>query len=204
MKKIRILFIALFIFYCKGGNVENLQALYELIFVDGGKRTPKLIFQKEVNIDLTPENEYIYIIRNGNEEILAILDNTKKNLLFKKVFTLLNIGPIAYDNDKNKWVASSSELKPDALFIIKTILFTKIGNDTYDSIFLEILSEEPPFELFSIPLVFRNYNLVFDGFALFKETKLLKELNRIPFSYIQKRTEFKYYPQSRILINFII
>jgi hypothetical protein len=49
---------------------------------------------------------------------------------------------------------------------------------------LEVLSEEPPLELFSVPLVYKNYKLVFDGFSLFKETKLLKELNRIPISYI--------------------
>ena len=78
-------------------------------------------------------------------------------------------------------------MKPDALYIIKNLLFTRLGNDSYDSIFLEILSEEPPLDLFSVPLVFRNYNLVFDGFTLFKETKLLKELNRIPVSYIPER-----------------
>ena len=184
---ILIFILSLCFTHCKAFNGDNPQSLFDLVFADGGKRNPKVIFKKEVNLDLTPENEFVYIIRNGNEEILAVLDQKQKNLLFKKVFTLLNIGPILYDSQKKKWTASSSEMQPDALYIIKSLLFTRISNDTYDSIFLEILSEEPPFDLFSVPLVFRNYNLVFDGFGLFKDSKLLKELNRIPLTYIPEK-----------------
>ena len=158
--------------------------MFGLLFTDGGKRNPKIVFQKEVNLDLTQENEFFYIVRNGNEEILVVLDNTKKTVLFKQVFALLNIGPIVYDPAKNKWIASSAEMKPDSLYIIKSLLFTRLVGDSYDSIFLEVLSEEPPLELFSVPLIYKNYKLVLDGFTLFKETKLLKELNRIPVSYI--------------------
>jgi hypothetical protein len=89
-----------------------------------------------------------------------------------------------YNTEKSKWVASPAEMKPDSLYIIKSLLFTRLAGDSFDSIFLEVLSEEPPLELFSIPLVYKNYKLVFDGFSLFKETNLLKELNRIPISYI--------------------
>ena len=184
---ILIFILSLCFTHCKAFNGDNPQSLFDLVFADGGKRNPKVIFKKEVNLDLTPENEFVYIIRNGNEEILIVLDQKQKNLLFKKVFTLLNIGPILYDSQKKKWTASSSEMQPDALYIIKNLLFTRISNDTYDSIFLEILSEEPPLVLFSIPLVFRNYNLVFDGFGLFKDSKLLKELNRIPLTYIPEK-----------------
>jgi len=184
---ILIFILSLYTTHCKAFNSDNSQSLFELVFADGGKRNPKVIFKKEVNIDLTPENEFVYIIRNGNEEILAVFDQKQKNLLFKKVFTLLNIGPILYDSQKKKWTASSSEMQPDALYIIKSLLFTRLSNDSFDSIFLEILSEEPPLDLFSVPLVFRNYNLVFDGFALFKESKLLKELNRIPITYIPEK-----------------
>ncbi len=169
---------------CNAFNRDHSQDLFPILFVDGGKRNPKIIFQKEVNLDLTPENEHFYIIRNGNEEILAVFDNSKKVLLFKKVFALLNIGPIVYDTEKKKWVASPSEMKPDSLYIIKSLLFTRLAGDSFDSIFLEVLSEEPPLELFSIPLVYKKYKLVFDGFSLFKESKLLKDLNRIPISYI--------------------
>ncbi len=169
---------------CNAFNKDNSQDLFPILFADGGKRNPKIIFQKEVNLDLTSENEYFYIVRNGNEEILAVFDNTKKVLLFKKVFSLLNIGPIVYDSEKKKWVASPAEMKTDSLYIIKSLLFTRLAGDSFDSIFLEVLSEEPPLELFSIPLVYKNYKLVFDGFSLFKETNLLRELNRIPISYI--------------------
>ncbi|MBP9162162.1 MAG: hypothetical protein KBF99_03225, partial [Leptospiraceae bacterium] len=79
---------------------------------------------------------------------------------------------------------SSAEMKPDSLYIIKSLLFTRLVGDSYDSIFLEVLSEEPPLELFSVPLIYKNYKLVLDGFTLFKETQLLKELNRVPVSYI--------------------
>ena len=182
-----ILICVAFLQICSSINQDNPQALFEIVFAEGGKRNPKIVFKKEVNLDLTPEKEFVYIIRNGNEEIFVVLNETKRNILFKKVFTLLNIGPIVYDSEKKKWVASPFEMKPDALYIIKNLLFTRLGNDSYDSIFLEILSEEPPLDLFSVPLVFRNYNLVFDGFTLFKETKLLKELNRIPVSYIPER-----------------
>lgn len=184
---ILIFILSLCFTHCKAFNGDNPQSLFDLVFAEGGKRNPKVIFKKEVNIDLTPENEFVYIIRNGNEEILTVFDQKQKNLLFKKVFTLLNIGPILYDSQKKKWTASSSEMQPDALYIIKSLLFTRISNDSFDSIFLEILSEEPPLDLFSVPLVFRNYNLVFDGFELFKDSKLLKELNRIPITYIPEK-----------------
>lgn len=179
-----LIFILLLLSSCSAFNKDNSQDLFPILFADGGKRNPKIIFQKEVNLDLTPENEYFYIVRNGNEEILAVFDNTRKILLFKKVFSLLNIGPIVYNTEKSKWVASPAEMKPDSLYIIKSLLFTRLAGDSFDSIFLEVLSEEPPLELFSIPLVYKNYKLVFDGFSLFKETNLLKELNRIPISYI--------------------
>ncbi len=176
--------ICILLFSCNPFNKDNPQDLFGLIFTDGGKKSPRIVFQKEVNLDLTQENEFFYIVRNGNEEILVVLDHTKKTLLFKQVFALLNIGPIVYDPAKNKWIASSAEMKPDSLYIIKSLLFTRLTGDSYDSIFLEVLSEEPPLELFSVPLIYKNHKLVLDGFTLFKETKLLKELNRIPVSYI--------------------
>jgi hypothetical protein len=188
MKGIFNLLILLYVinvfFSCSPFNKDKPQELFNLIFADGGKKNPKILFMKEVNLDLTPEIEFCYIVRNGNEEILVVLDNSKKMVLFKQVFALLNIGPIVYDPAKNKWIASSAEMKPDSLYIIKSLLFTKLKGDSYNSIFLEVLSEEPPLELFSVPLVYKNYKLVFDGFSLFKETKLLKELNRIPISFI--------------------
>jgi hypothetical protein len=119
-----------------------------MLFADGGKRVPKIVFQKEVNLDLTPDTEFFYIIRNGNEEIVAVLDHKKKNLLFKNVFSLLNIGPIVYDPAKNKWIASSAEMKPESLYIIKSLLFTRLEGDSFDSIFLEVLSEELAIHLF--------------------------------------------------------
>ena len=182
--KVFLTLVCLLLFSCNPFNKDNPQELFGLLFTDGGKRNPKIVFQKEVNLDLTQENEFFYIVRNGNEEILVVLDNTKKTVLFKQVFALLNIGPIVYDPAKNKWIASSAEMKTDSLYIIKSLLFTRLVGDSYDSIFLEVLSEEPPLELFSVPLIYKNYKLVLDGFTLFKETKLLKELNRIPVSYI--------------------
>lgn len=173
-----------FLLGCNFFTKDNEKELFEIVFADGGKRVPRIVFQKEVNLDLTPETEFFFVIRNGNEEIVAVLDHTKKNLLFKNVFSLLNIGPIVYDPTKSKWIASSAEMKPDSLYIIKSLLFTRLSGDSFDSIFLEVLSEEPPLELFSVPLVYKNYKLIFDGFSLFKETKLLKELNRIPISYM--------------------
>lgn len=192
----------MFVGYCKGANGKNPQDLFTILFADGGKRNPKILFEREVNLDLTPENEMVYIVRNGNEEILAVFDQNHKTLLFKKVFSLLNIGPIQYDTQKRKWIASSAEMKPDALYIIKSLLFVKIGADPYDSIFLEILSEEPPLELFSIPLVFKKYELVFDGFALFKESKLLKELNRIPLIYIPEKKGFRVFSEKPFFDQF--
>ncbi len=182
--KVFLTLVCLLLFSCNPFNKDNPQELFGLLFTDGGKRNPKIVFQKEVNLDLTQENEFFYIVRNGNEEILVVLDNTKKTVLFKQVFALLNIGPIVYDPAKNKWIASSAEMKTDSLYIIKSLLFTRLVGDSYDSIFLEVLSEEPPLELFSVPLIYKNYKLVLDGFTLFKETKLLKELNRIPVYYI--------------------
>ncbi|HMV43591.1 MAG TPA: hypothetical protein PKD50_13705, partial [Leptospiraceae bacterium] len=84
-------------------------------------------------------------------------------------------------------IATSQPMEADALYVVKSLLFMRLGNDSFDSIFIETLSEEPPLDLFSIPMVYRNYQLIFDGFSLFKDSKLLKELNRIPISYDQEK-----------------
>ena len=97
-----ILICVAFLQICSSINQDNPQALFEIVFAEGGKRNPKIVFKKEVNLDLTPEKEFVYIIRNGNEEIFVVLNETKRNILFKKVFTLLNIGPIVYDSEKKK------------------------------------------------------------------------------------------------------
>lgn len=186
MKRLLAFLFLIFFLYCNSKK-ENTEEIFQNVFAEGGRKNPKILFRKEVNLDLTPENEYFYVIRNGNEEIVVVMDNTRKNLLFKKIFTLLNIGPLLYDEQKKKWIATSQPMEADALYVVKSLLFMRLGNDSFDSIFIETLSEEPPLDLFSIPMVYRNYQLIFDGFSLFKDSKLLKELNRIPISYDQEK-----------------
>lgn len=205
----RIILYCIFVIclsHCKFKD-DNSERIFNLIFIDGGKRNPKIVFTREANLDLTPDTEFFYVVRNGNEEIVAVFDHEHKNLLFKKVFTLLNIGPILYNAQKKKWEASADPMETDALYIIKSLLFIKLGNDPFNSVFIETLSEEPPLELFSVPMVYRNFQLIFDGFSLFKDSKLLKELNRIPISYdpekngIRVLSDKPYFDQFYVLIK---
>ncbi|HMV43356.1 MAG TPA: hypothetical protein PKD50_12520, partial [Leptospiraceae bacterium] len=105
MKRLLAFLFLIFFLYCNSKK-ENTEEIFQNVFAEGGRKNPKILFRKEVNLDLTPENEYFYVIRNGNEEIVVVMDNTRKNLLFKKIFTLLNIGPLLYDEQKKKWIAT--------------------------------------------------------------------------------------------------
>jgi hypothetical protein len=164
------------------------------VFQNETRLNPKILLERKINLDEDLEEEFFYILRNGNEEVISIFKKNKSeyDLVFKKNFSLINIGAYSYDDKKNKWTANqNSNSDSNSLFIIKSLVFFTVKGKNYNAFAIEVLSEEPPFELFSIPLIYNDYKLILDGFEIFKESELLKQKNRIPFELDSKESILK-------------
>lgn len=169
-------FLVLFLFNC---NLEKF-FLFKHIFEFESKQNPKIIFEKKL------KNEKLFLIQNGTSEILAIQENDLffPKLKFQKTFLLQEIGSYSYSKEKLKWVSSSSENSS----IIKNI---QAGFFNTEYIFFEFLSNEPPMELFSVPMILKNNQIYFNGLNQFKENPELIKTNRI-YSIFQNG-EFLFY-----------
>jgi len=165
------------------------------VLAENEKKSPKVISTKSVNLDEDKEFESIALVRNGTEEILCVFKKEGEiwKLNFKKNFSLLNSGPFEYDTAQKSWKASKNE-KDSEGFIVKRILVGELPGDSFNSIFLEILSEEPPMGLFSFPYVIRKSQKILDGLSSLKEHENLKKTKRADFSYDQNEKSIKIFP----------
>lgn len=171
--KISLLIIQLFfILNCKKYPIhENL--LIEIFPERDWKEVnPKVLLEKELYLSSDGNKSSIYILRNRNEEVLVGLKQNK--IFFMERFTMQNYGAYEYNRVEKQFipVPLQEPLKP---YIIKRIDFKKLGDDNYESIAIEILSEEPPIGLFQVPILYRNGKKIFDGLNLLTEEKFLQD-----------------------------
>ncbi|EMF44051.1 hypothetical protein LEP1GSC148_2802 [Leptospira interrogans serovar Canicola str. LT1962] len=160
--------------------------IIELLFSADEKKNPDVLFKKVGNLDDDPELESFSLVRNGTEEVLGIFKKQKGEwyLLGKFSFSLLNIGPLHYDVSKSSWLPGESDSqKKEAGFIVKRILMDELPGDRFNSLFLEVLSEEPPLGLFSVPYVIRKGHKILDGLMTLKDHEFLIKSKRIDFEY---------------------
>ncbi len=177
-------FIFLILFNC---NLEKF-FLFNNIFENEIKLNPKIIQE------VTMFHEKLFLIQNGTSEILAIQENSflLPKILFKKIFLLQEIGSYSYSKEKLKWIISSNEKTS----IVKNINTIK-NNDEY--IFFEFLSNEPPLELFSVPMILKNNKIYFNGLDYFKEHPELIKTNRIYSIY--QNGKFLFYTGEEKLVH---
>ncbi|MCB1179095.1 MAG: hypothetical protein KDK36_16030, partial [Leptospiraceae bacterium] len=97
-------------------------------------------------------------------------------------FSMPHYGPFSYAIKNKKWEPSKI-LNPNESYIIQNVQFYQLPGDNFYSIFLEILSEEPPLPLFSVPIVLRKGEKILDGLVEFKEKDFLKENLKTDFIF---------------------
>ncbi|MDX1961304.1 MAG: hypothetical protein SFU98_22235 [Leptospiraceae bacterium] len=156
--KYYILLILLFQLDCNS-NEDILEQVYP-----SKKDFPRILKCEKRILTSSKEENLICIFRSRNEETLGIFTKERK-LIFPLRFLMSYYGEYKFLEKEKSWtpIKSSDEDKP---FIIRTIDYYKLGNDEFDSIILEILSEEPPNGIFNTLLIYRNGIRIFDGLDL--------------------------------------
>lgn len=152
---------------------------------------PKIIFEESKSISSDGNISQIFLLRDKNEEYLVTIQN--QTLVFYNRFVMQNYGPYRYETEIKNFLPES-RIDPSKSYIIKNIEFIQLENDTFYSIFIDILSEEPPMGLFQVPLVYREGIKIFDGLNLLTEEKFLKDWKYSRFSLINSNTLLIYSP----------
>ncbi|MFB5650869.1 hypothetical protein ACE5IS_09510 [Leptospira wolffii] len=163
------------------------------------EKSPDVILKKLGNLDEDPALEVFALVRNGTEEILAVFkkENGEWALKNKINFGLLNIGPFAYDPKASAWKPGEDEKSKEAGYVVKRILMEELPGEDFNSLFLEVLSEEPPLGLFSVPFVIRKGEKIFDGLAALKDHPYLVKSKRTDFAYNKEEKNLTIFPSNR-------
>lgn len=156
--------------------------------------SPNIVFSRKINLDEKPDLEVIYLVRNGQSETVAVFKRTGEEwkMEWKKSFSLMNIGPLEYKSEDSKWVPVKEE-KPNQGFIVKKMIAQELPGDSFNTIFMEVMSEEPPLGLFSFPIGYRKGQKVLDGLRVLKDHPKLKT---------GKRGDFEYKPEDKSILVF--
>lgn len=163
------------------------------------RKSPEVVYSRKINLDAMPDFEVVYLIRNGSEEILSVFKNEPEKgwiCIWKKSFSLLNVGPIDYDQTQNKWIPSKDSNSNDG-YIVKNLLAVELAGDNFNSLFFELMSEEPPLGLFSVPMAYRDGKKVLDGLIIFKDHPKVKSSKRVDFNYKKEDKSIQVFPKDR-------
>ncbi|TGL92159.1 hypothetical protein EHQ76_20370 [Leptospira barantonii] len=176
--------------------------IVELLFSAADKKNPDVLLKKVGNLDEDPELESFALVRNGTEEVLGVFKKKggEWSLLGKFSFSLLNIGPLHYDVGKSSWLpgeAESDKQTKEAGYVVKRILMEELPGDGFNTLFLEVLSEEPPLGLFSVPYAIRKGQKILDGLLSLKDHEFLIKSKRIDFDYNKTEKNITIFPSNR-------
>ncbi|EOQ89116.1 hypothetical protein LEP1GSC202_1238 [Leptospira yanagawae serovar Saopaulo str. Sao Paulo = ATCC 700523] len=158
----------------------------------------RILGQKQINLDESPEMETLVLFQSGQSEVLSAFrkEGSSWTFLWKLEFFLKNLGPMYYDGKQNKWSAGSISGIEKTTFAgdcLRRIVLAELPGDNFNSVFIEVLSEEPPLGLFSVPMGYRKGKKIWDGYQL-KEHEELKRSKRVEFEYSAKEKSFRIFP----------
>jgi hypothetical protein len=153
---------------------------------------PKVLLSLSQNVSENKTNEVVWLVRSKNEETLAVTSVVSDDLHldFKKIFVMHRYGSYDFNPTINEWEATESHDNRKS-FIIQNLNFYQLPGDEFESIFLDILSEEPPLGLFNTLLVYRKGIKIFDGLDIAAELgeKYSKKINW-KYEYPSGKLEF--------------
>lgn len=191
----------------KGLPPESFQK--ESVLGKDSKEPFRILGHKSIQLDETPSLESLVLSQSKQSETLAAYgqSNGEWVLLWKETFHLTTLGGYNYNSNRGEWSPSEDRPTTKDSFrgdCIQRIVLAELPGDSYNSVFLEILSEEPPLGLFSIPLVYRKGIRILDGLALFKEHEALVSKKRADFAYNKEDKSIRIFPsQSRYTLEFV-
>ncbi|RHX96291.1 hypothetical protein DLM76_04900 [Leptospira yasudae] len=174
--------------------------IVDLLLPTGDRKNPDVVLKKVGNLDEDPELESFALVRNGTEEVLGVFKKKggEWSLLGKFSFSLLNIGPLHYDASKSSWLPGEGDVQTrEASYVVKRILMDELPGDGFNSLFLEVLSEEPPLGLFSVPYAIRKGQKILDGLVSLKDHEFLIKSKRTDFDYNKGEKNITIFPSNR-------
>ncbi len=193
-RKICKFYLVLFLFvHCTNPEKAEQNLVLEKIFgKDNIPKRTEFLVRKEIQLNADPNPEIVFIIRNTPEEIVAVFQKTNDSmeLLHKTIFSMPHYGPYAYSESQKRWIPEKLN-ESVKTYIIQKIEFHKMPPDSFYTIFLEILSEEPPLPLFSVPMVFRAGVKIWDGIEELKEKNFLVQNLKSDFIFDESNGIFK-------------
>ncbi len=199
LQRILFLFFILgFLAVCNSKTPSDSKII-SLTIPSAEEKSPDVILKKVGNLDEDPALESFALVRNGTEEILAVFKQEKGEwtLKFKLPFSLLNIGPLVYDPKLSSWKPGEDEKNKEAGYVVKRILMEELPGEDFNSLFLEVLSEEPPIGLFSVPYVIRKGEKILDGLSALKDHPFLIKSKRTDFAYNKEEKNLTIFPSNR-------
>ncbi|MDV6236075.1 hypothetical protein CH379_010620 [Leptospira ellisii] len=200
-RKIVLLFILSGIGAGCASKTPSDSKIVELLFSAEERKNPDVILKKAGNLDEDPELESFALVRNGTDEVLGTFQKKDGEWVLdgKVSFSLLNIGPLHYDPSKSSWIPGESETSrsKEAGYVVKRILMEELPGDGFNTLFLEVLSEEPPLGLFSVPYAIRKGRKILDGLLSLKDHEFLAKSKRIDFEYNKTEKNITIFPSNR-------
>jgi hypothetical protein len=189
-----VIAVSILPYACSPKDRPSNSDVIDIVLAGEQMASPEVVLSRKINLDEDPELEALFLIRNGTQEILSTFkfENQAWAMTWKKSFSLMNIGPLVHSETEGRW-NPSSEVEKNQGFIVKKILAEELAGDSFNSIFIEVMSEEPPLGLFSIPMGYRKGAKILDGLSLFKDHPRLIQ---------SKRTDFLYKPEDKSILIF--
>lgn len=185
---------------CKQSDAPSSSEVAQALYGPETQKTVRVLGTKVANLDEEPDLESIVLSQSGQAEAISVYKKVNGNwaIQWKAEFNLLSLGESYYDLKSLKWQSGKiqgkekKELEGDC---IRRIVIAELAGDSFNSIFMEVLSEEPPLGLFSIPFGYRKGIKVLDGLQL-KEHEELVRTKRLEFEYSTKDKSIRIFPTS--------
>lgn len=185
---------------CSSKEAPDSSEVQEFLYGKGAKDPVRILGSKQINLDESPDLEVLVLSQTGKSEVISTYKKSGSSwkFLWKQEFYLETLGPTYYDPGSNGWKpgkVSGTEKSVFAGDLVRRIVLAELPGDSFNSIFVEVLVEEPPIGLFSIPLGYRLGKKIWNGFQLKDHEELLRT-KRADFEYAPKDKSFRIFPKS--------
>ncbi|MDF3821159.1 hypothetical protein P3G55_14725 [Leptospira sp. 96542] len=189
------------IFYfgsCTSKDVPDNEELKKYILTEGSEQTIRVLGSKQINLDETPDFEVLVLTQSGTSESVSAFKHAGGNwqFLWKHDFFFQNLGPMYYSAKDRRYEPGTISGQEKLSFsgdCIRRIALAELPGDNFNSVFIEILAEEPPLGVFSVPMGYRKGKKIWDGFQLLEHEEL-KRSKRVDFEYNAKEKSFRIFP----------
>ena len=200
-RSIQSLFLFLmipFLTNCNKSEAPSADEVAKALYGENTEKSARIIGSRLINLDEEPDFESLVLSQSGQSEAISVYKKISGQwkFLWKQEFNLLSLGDSFYDLKNLSWVAGKLPGKEKKIMegdCIRRVVLAELAGDSFNSVFIEVLSEEPPLGLFSIPFGYRKGKKVLDGLLL-KEHEELIRTKKLDFAYSEKEKSIRIFP----------